>query len=129
MTARKQVEDATKATTAKRAATLGSAAMTAGMNAHGVIPVTPTEEEETVAATLAAVIVATGATNVISHANTAATAVAGTRDVLRLTPWKQSAAAPGLATADARGQSLQGAALQGAATAGAALLSAHRGLL
>ena len=103
--------------------------MNAGMNAHGVIPGTPTEEEETVAATLAAVIVATGATNVISHASTAATAVAGTRDALRLTPWKQSAAAPGLATTNVRGQSLQDAALQGAATAGAAFLSAHRGLL
>ena len=128
MTARNQVEDARKATTAKRAATLGSAAMNAGMNAHGVIPVTPTEEEETVAATPAAVIVAADATNPIRDANTAATAVAVTRDVLRLTPWKQSAAAPGLVTTDVRDQCLQGAAAQGAAAESAALLSAHRGL-
>ena len=128
MTAKNLVEDAATVTTAKTAATPGSATMTAGTNVNGVTPATPTEEEETVAATLAAVIVATGATNVISHANTAATAVAGTRDALRLTPWKQSAAAPGLATTNVRGQSLQDVAPQGAAAEGAALLSAHRGL-
>ena len=103
--------------------------MTAGTNVHGVIPATPTEEEETVAATPAAVIVAADATNVIRDANTAVTAVATTRGALRLTLWKQSAAAPGLVTANVTGQCLQGTAAQGAAAESAALLSAHRGLL
>ena len=128
MTARNLVEDAAMATTAKTAATPGSATMTAGTNVHGVTPATPTEEEETVAATPAAVIVAADATNLIRDANIAVTAAVATRDALRLMLWKQSAAAPGLVITNVRDQCLQGAAAQGAAAESAALLSAHRGL-
>ena len=107
--------------------------MTAGMNAHGVIPVTPTEEEETVAATPAVVTVAADATNMIRDANTAVIAVAATRGALMPTQWSQNAAAPGHVTKHAQGLRRQGTALQGAAqraalAGSAAPLSAQRDL-